>query len=92
LSPNRVSRHKRSHTETQMKEENNSSTKQEESILPEKIFGIELPTDFAPLPPFQELNIDCVEKMDKEALVNMLVSWYQAGFHTGFYRALFLEQ
>ena len=92
LSPDRVSRHRRNHTEAQMKEENIPSTKQEEFIRPDKIFGVELPTDFAPLPPFQELNIDCVEKMDKEALVNMLVSWYQAGFHTGFYRALFLEE
>jgi len=89
-SPDRISRNKRSHIER--KEDETLSTKQEKSFRPDTMFGVNLPEVFAPLPPFQELNLDCVEKMDKEALVNMLVSWYQAGFHTGFYRALFLEQ
>ena len=39
------------------------------------------------LPSLEDLP-DLPGSFDKEALSNMIMSWYMAGYHTGYYRAL----
>ena len=41
-----------------------------------------------PLPPFIDIPPDQLVKMDKEALTNVMVSWYMCGYHTGYYSSM----
>lgn len=54
--------------------------------------GVKLPSQMAPDIKFHHIKPMQISDMDKEALTNMLVGWYLAGYHTGVYRAFFVKK
>ena len=54
--------------------------------------GVKLPCQMAPDIKFHHIKPTQISDMDKEALTNMLVGWYLAGYHTGVYRAFFVKK
>uniref|UniRef100_A0A914LUD3 Survival motor neuron Tudor domain-containing protein n=1 Tax=Meloidogyne incognita TaxID=6306 RepID=A0A914LUD3_MELIC len=48
--------------------------------------------DLCPPPPDYLINKVSAAGTDREALTNALMSWYMAGYHTGFYQGLMAQR
>merc|ERR1719427_742955 len=58
----------------------------------DELMGVKLPCQMAPEVKFHHIKPMQISEMDKEALTNMLIGWYMAGYHTGVYRAFFVNK